>query len=121
MYEVAENPSARTVGELYDIEGEIAGVRFESGIDGSPMKAFTAEAAKVFKEEYIKLELVDRTKLNKETKSLSGGSYHLRVLLKDGSSFRVAYYIKPAVLSPGAYATERLKETITGQRRLLYE
>jgi len=121
LYEVSENPSARTVGELYDIQGKIAGIRFESGNDGSPMKAFTEEAATVFKEEYLKLQLVNRTRLYKETKSLSGGSYFLRVLLKDGSSFRMSYYIKPGVLSPGAYATDELNEMIARQRERLYE
>lgn len=120
LFQVSQNSSVSTIKDLYDIDGRIASVRFESGIDGSPMNAFTPEAAALFAEEYMKLKLEDETTLRKQTKSLSGGSYFMRVILNDGTSFRVLYWMKHDVISPGAYATDKLKKVVAEQRELLY-
>ncbi|SFT25005.1 hypothetical protein [Paenibacillus sp. BC26] len=120
LYQVSENKAAVTIGDLYDIAGRIKNVQFVSGNDGSPLKDFTPEAVAAFAEEYVKLKVVDRMALAKQTKNLAGGNYSLRVILKDGSSFGMGYWIKFGVLSPGAYATEELKRLVEEQRKLIY-
>ncbi|MBW7476593.1 hypothetical protein K0T92_17890 [Paenibacillus oenotherae] len=120
LFQVSNNPSASTIKELYDIDGRIASVRFESGIDGSPMNAFTSNAVALFAEEYMKLKIEDETALRKQTKNLSGDSYFMRITLDDGTSFRILYWLKHNVISPGAYATAQLNEVVNMQRQLNY-
>ncbi|SDX25420.1 hypothetical protein [Paenibacillus sp. CF384] len=120
LYQVSENKAVDTIGDLYDITGRIKNIRFISGNDGSPLKDFTPEAVAAFAEEYVKLNVVDRMTIAKQTKNLAGGSYSLQVILEDGSSFGVGYWIKFGVLSPGAYATDGLKQLVEEQRKLIY-
>ncbi|MNI33369.1 hypothetical protein D3C73_873170 [compost metagenome] len=120
LYEATENPSARTLNDLLDIEGKIQSVRFVSGMDGSPLKDFTPQASAVFIREYPKLKYVPFNQLAKETKQWVGNKYWLEIELNDGSSRRIVYNAMFAAFHPSGYATPELARLVEEQRKLIY-
>ncbi|QQZ61436.1 hypothetical protein JI735_01180 [Paenibacillus sonchi] len=120
LYEATDNPSARTLNDLLDIEGKIKTVRFVSGMDGSPLKDFTPEASAVFIREYPKLKYVPFRQLAKETKQWVGDKYWLELELNDGSSRRMVYNAMFAAFHPSGYATPELARLVEAQRKLIY-
>ncbi|WP_060861327.1 hypothetical protein [Paenibacillus riograndensis] len=120
LYEATDNPSARTLNDLLDIEGKIKTVRFVSGMDGSPLKDFTPEASAVFIREYPKLKYVPFRQLAKETKQWVGDKYWLELELNDGSSRRMVYNAMFAAFQPSGYATPELARLVEAQRKLIY-
>lgn len=114
VYEAHRNPHAQTLGDLWDVEGKIAKVSLESGIDGSSIGDFTPEASAVFAREMPQLTLVGFDTVYKDTKNEYG--IFLRVHLQDGTSFRMVYYEKANAFNAGAYGTEALKTIIVSER-----
>ncbi|MHA6530387.1 hypothetical protein [Paenibacillus sp. BAC0078] len=120
LYVASDNPNAHTMNDLLDIEGKIKTVRFISGMDGSPLKDFTPEAAAVFIREYPKLKYVPFNQLYKENKGLVGGDYWLEIELMDGTKRTIVYNTMFAVFNPSAYATPELAKLVEKQRKLIY-
>ncbi|MEK0314797.1 hypothetical protein [Cohnella sp. 56] len=114
VYEAHSNPNAKTLGDLWDIDGKIAKISLESGIDGSPIGDFAPEASAVFAREMPQLTLVGFDTVYKDTKNEYG--IFLRVHLEDGTSFRMVYYEKANAFNAGAYGTEALKTIIVSER-----
>lgn len=120
LYVATHNPTAQTLNDLLDLEGKIKTVRFVSGMDGSPLKDFTAEAAAVFIREYPKLKYVPFNQLYKDNKGLVGGDYWLELDLMDGTKQPLMYNTMFAVFNPSAYATPELTKLVEEQRKLIY-
>lgn len=114
VYEAQRNPHAKTIGELWDIDGKIAKVSLESGMDGSPIGDFTPDASAVFAEELPGLENVGFDAIYKDNKPEYG--IFLRVHLIDGTSFRMVFYEKANAFTAGAYGTEALRDVIVSER-----
>ncbi|WP_256336753.1 hypothetical protein [Paenibacillus sp. OK060] len=115
IYEVKENPDAKTMGDLLDIEGKVEKVSLESGNDGSTIGDFPQEAASEFMNELLPLQYVGFDEVYKKAKHDTG--IFLRVHLQDGTSFRMVYYPKANAFTAGAFGTEKLKSLIVSQRK----
>jgi hypothetical protein len=115
IYEVDNNPNAKTVRELLDIEGKVKKVALESGYDGSHIGDFSAEASSEFIRELLLLPYVGFDVVYEKTRHESG--VFLRVHLEDGTSFRMVYYPKANAFSAGSFGTDRLNELIMDQRK----
>ncbi|WP_019909185.1 hypothetical protein [Paenibacillus sp. HW567] len=120
LFVASDNPTAQTMNDLLDIAGKIKTVRFISGMDSSPLKDFSPEAAEVFIREYPKLKYVPFKQLYKENKGLAGGDYWLEIELIDGTRRTIIYNTKFAVFNPSAYATPELAKLVEAQRKLIY-
>ncbi|MFC3800974.1 hypothetical protein [Cohnella sp. GCM10012308] len=114
VYEAHSNPHAKTIGDLWDIDGKTAKVSLESGMDGSPIGDFTPEASAVFARDLTQLTLVGYDKIYKDNKPEYG--IFLRVHLQDGTSFRMVYYENANAFTAGAYGTEAMKSVIVSER-----
>lgn len=97
VYEAKENPNAKTMGDLMDIEGKVEKVSLESGIDGSPIGDFPQDVASEFMNELLPLRYVGFDEVYKKFKHETG--IFLRVHLQDGTSFRMVYYPKANAFS----------------------
>lgn len=116
LYQSNGNPEAATVSEVFDIEGRVSKISFESTDDGRHISYFTEEASKEFIEEYLSLKYVGFDEIYKKGKGLGDkGRAFLRIHLDDGTSFRISYWTEENLISPGAVGTDRLK-TITLQQ-----
>jgi hypothetical protein len=114
IYQVRDNPNAATMGDLFDIDGRVEKVSLESGVDGSPIGDFSAEASSEFIQELLPLSHVGFEAVYEKSKHESG--IFLRVHLKDRTSFRMVFYPEANAFTAGAFGTERLKELIMTQR-----
>ncbi|WP_255374007.1 hypothetical protein [Cohnella sp. OV330] len=114
VYEARSNPNAKTIGDLWDIDGKIAKVSLESGTDGSPIGDFTPEASAVFAKDLPRLTLVGNDSIRKDNKPEYG--IFLRVHLQDGTSFRMVFYENANAFTAGAYGTEAMKTAIVSER-----
>lgn len=114
VYQVGRNPHAKTIGDLWDIEGKVAKVSLESGMDGSLIGDFAPEASALAAKELPRLEIVGFDQINKDNKPEYG--IFLRVHLKDGTSLRLVFLEKANAFSAGAYGTEELKKMIVSER-----
>ncbi|WP_210436969.1 hypothetical protein [Paenibacillus xylanexedens] len=115
VYEAKENPNAKTMGDLMDIEDKVEKVSLESGNDGSPIGDFPQEAASEFMNELLPLRYVGFDEVYKKSKHETG--IFLRVHLQDGTSFRMVYYPKANAFSAGAFGTAKLQSLIVSQRK----
>jgi hypothetical protein len=114
VYEANRNPQARTLGDLWDIEGKVEKVSLESGMDGSPIGDFMPEASAVFAKELLQLKLIGFDTIYKHNKPEYG--IFLRIHLEDGTSFRMVFYEKANAFTAGAYGTEGLRAVIVKER-----
>ncbi|MCR8632821.1 hypothetical protein [Paenibacillus radicis (ex Xue et al. 2023)] len=112
LYEVTDNPKAKTIADLYDITGKVTKVSFESTGDGSHISDFSPEATNEFAVEYLKLKYIGFDEMYKKA---SGNNYFLRIYLTDGTSFRISYWSDHQAISPGAFGTDELKKIIQEQ------
>ncbi|MGM0885002.1 MAG: hypothetical protein ACQEXQ_28665 [Bacillota bacterium] len=113
LYQSNGNPNAKIVSDVYDIQGKVSKISFESTNDGHQISVFTEEAEKEFIEEYLALEYVGFDEIYKRGKGLGDkGKEFLRIHLDDDTSFRISYWTEENLISPGAVGTDRLK-TIT--------
>ncbi|NGQ94977.1 hypothetical protein G3578_07230 [Brevibacillus sp. SYP-B805] len=114
LFEVDDNPYAKVIGDLYDIQGKVSRISIESTADNAPLIDFPADAAQQFIEEYLQLTYVGFREIYNNNK-LSGDNYFLRIWLHDHSSFLITYWADANVLTPGAYANEAIKKIMRGQ------
>ncbi|OWR30872.1 hypothetical protein CDO73_09805 [Saccharibacillus sp. O23] len=114
IFEVAENPQAETIGDLYDIEGKVKSLDRVSGNDGSFMWSYSPEDTEAFVSDLLKLKYVGFDAIFKNNPPEYKTS--LRLQLKDGTSLRLAYWPKANALTTGAYGTERMLEIVQKAR-----
>lgn len=109
LFDASINKQAKTIGDLYDIEGKVKKVSFESLVDGSHLFDFTEEASQQFAEEFLKLKYIG------SNTGPNGIQYFLRIHLQDGSSLRISYWIDSHYILPGAHDNEVIKGIVRGQ------
>lgn len=114
IFEVAENPNAKTIGDLYDIEGKVKSLDRVSGNDGSLMWSYDPEDTKAFVSDLLKLKYVGFDAIY--TNNPPEYKTSLRLRLKDGTSLRLAYWPKANALTTGAYGTKRMLEIVQKKR-----
>ncbi|MFB9326368.1 hypothetical protein ACFFSY_10625 [Paenibacillus aurantiacus] len=114
VYEADRNPHAKTLGDLWDIEGKIEKVSLVSGMDGSPIGDFTPDATAFIAKSLPRLEIVGFDTIYEKHK-LEYGIF-LRVHLRDGTSLGLVFYEKANAFTAGAYGTEALKKIIVSER-----
>lgn len=110
-YEVMENDQAKTIGNLYDIEGKVQGMSLRSSYDGSYVMDLKEEHWKKFIEEFLALEYVGFDEIYEKIGNEEGT--FLEIHLKDGSSVRINYWTEANVLNPGAIGNQEMQEIIT--------
>lgn len=110
IFEINDNPQARTIGDLYDIEGKVLRISRESGNDGSPMWDFSAADTEAFIADMLSLNYVGFDEIYKNNPPEN--NIFLRIHLRDGTSMRITYGPKANTLTSGAYGTERMREIV---------
>ncbi|OWA34126.1 hypothetical protein B9G55_17540 [Saccharibacillus sp. O16] len=110
IYETSDNPHAKTVGDLYDIEGKVKSLDRISGNDHSFMWSYSQEDTEAFVSDLLKLEYVGFDEIHKNNPPEYKTS--LRLQLKDGTSIKLPYLPKANALVMGAYGTERMREIV---------
>ncbi|MFC5530652.1 hypothetical protein [Cohnella yongneupensis] len=112
VYEVGKNPHARTLGDLWDIQGRVTRVTLQSGIDDSPLGEFTPTATSSLIDQLLPLSYVGFEAVYPKIKQHPTGGVLLRIHLQDGTSFRADYHSKANAFLDGAFATEAIQELI---------
>ncbi|MGC5325223.1 hypothetical protein [Brevibacillus sp. SYSU BS000544] len=115
LYEAKEKPNVKTLGDLYDIEGKVKKISFESTEDGSLLYDFTPEATSEFVLEFLKLEYKGFNEVYKFMQH-DEQKVFLRFTLQDGSSFRESYWYADGVIASGL-ANDQLKEILLSQMK----
>ncbi|MEN8702303.1 hypothetical protein [Bacillus infantis] len=110
VYQVSENNKAKILSDLLDIKGKVTKMSLESDYDGSHISDFTEQEKTDFIGDFLSLEYVGFDKVYKKIKG--DRKVFLRIHLKDGSSFRIGYWLDENVLNVGAVGTERMKEIV---------
>lgn len=110
IFEIDDNPQARTIGDLYDIEGKVLRISRESGNDGSPMWDFSTADTEAFIADMLSLNYVGFDEIYKNNPPEN--NIFLRIHLRDGTSMRITYGPKANTLTSGAYGTERMREIV---------
>jgi hypothetical protein len=113
IYEAHENPGAKTLGDLLDIQGKVEKVSIESSYDGSHVRDFDTVASVAFEKELLALKSVDFNQIYEKIKHEEG--VFMRVHLRDGTSFRAVYYPVANAINPSAFGTDKLKKIIMSQ------
>ncbi|ALS79548.1 MULTISPECIES: hypothetical protein [Planococcus] len=111
VYEVQENDKAKTIGELYDIEGKVEGMSVRSSYDGSHVMDLKEEHWTKFINEFLTLDFVGFDNVYKKIEDEEGT--FLDIHLKDGSSVRILYWTDANVLNLGAVGNDTLKNIIS--------
>lgn len=114
VYQVRENKKAKTLADLLDIKGKVAKMSLESDYDGRHISDFTEQDTTDFVEDFLSLEYLGFDKVYKEIKS--DNRVFLRIHLKDGSSFRIVYWLDENVLNLGAFGTEKMKNIVINNK-----
>jgi len=110
VYQVTQNKKAKFIFELLDIEGKVAKLNLESTYDGRHLSDFTEQETADFMEELLAQEYIGIDQVYKNIKS--DNRVFLRIHLKDGSSFRIVYWINENALNFGALGTEKMREIV---------
>jgi hypothetical protein len=114
VYQVSENNEARTISDLMDIKGKVTKMSLESDYDGSHISDFTEQETADFIEDFLSLEYVGSDNVYKKIKG--DRKVFLRIHLKDGSFFRIVYWLDENVLNVGAVGTERMREIVMDRK-----
>lgn len=115
VYQVDENEKAKTIAELYDIEGKVANISLESTYDGSHIVDFEKIETEEFIDDFLSLEYVGFERASEEIKD--DNKVFIRIHLKDGSSFSIIYWLESNVLYPGAFGTEEMKNIVLEKQK----
>jgi len=110
VYQVSQNKKAKVVSEFLDIEGKVAKLSLESTYDGRHLSDFTEQATAEFIEDLLAQEYLGIDQVYNNIKS--DKRVFLRIHLKDGSSFRIVYWIKENALNFGALGTEKMRDIV---------
>ena len=113
IFEVGDNPHAKTVGDLYDIEGKVSKISRVSGNDGSVMREFSKEDTEAFISDLLSSEYVGFDAIYKDNPPEYRIS--LRIDLNDGTNIRLGYWPKANAITEGAYGTERMLKIVQEQ------
>jgi hypothetical protein len=114
IYEVTDNPEAKTIGELFDIEGKVEKVGFASTHDGSHIDDFSEAGTKEFIAQFLELPYEGFEKVYKS--SLDDKSrIFIDIHLEDGTFVRNSYWLDENVLNPGANGTKELKKIVLNE------
>ena len=111
IYEVMENDQARTIGDLYDIEGKVEGMSLRSSYDGRYVMDLKEEHWTEFIDEFLELEYVGLDKIYKEIGNEDRMFFDIH--LKDGSSVRILYWPESNAVSPGAFGNKKMLDIIS--------
>ena len=106
IFEAGDNPNAKTIGDLYDIEGKVSKISRVNGNDGSVMSDFDPEDTEQFVSDMLSLKYVGFEAIFKDNSPEYKTS--LRIFLQDGTSIDIGYMPKANALTQGAYGTERM-------------
>jgi hypothetical protein len=110
VFVVDRNEKAKTIGELYPIQGLVKDIHIESTLDGRRIHTFSPASTKVFLKEWLPLKLQDPKKLNDtwdENKVI-----FLEFELMNGITFRESYNLESKVFHSGAVGNEAIAAII---------
>ncbi|MCC3374026.1 hypothetical protein [Cohnella sp. REN36] len=110
VYQALVNPHARTIGDLYDIEGKVKEISFKEG-----RIVLDPEEERTFTDLYLngKYEGMDAF-----AKRRLAGPIGFRIRLKDGSDVSGTYFLTNGpVMHPGMAAPDRLRDLVEGKLR----
>lgn len=110
VFVVDRNEKAKTIRELYPIQGLVKDIHIESTLDGRRIHTFSPASTKAFLKEWLPLKLQDPKKLNDtwdENKVI-----FLEFELMNGITFRESYNLESKVFNSGAIGNEAIAELI---------
>ncbi|WP_019241008.1 MULTISPECIES: hypothetical protein [Bacillus] len=111
VYIVEENKKAKTVEELYPLEGLVKNIYIESTEDGRRLSAFSQTTKEDFLASWYKLKLEKHESLYKQGK-FEGERIFIGIELKNGVSFREVYWSDTNVFSSGAVGNKKIKRLL---------
>jgi hypothetical protein len=110
VFVVDRNEKAKTIEELYPIQGLVKNIHIESTLDGRRIHTFSPASTEAFLKEWLPLKLQDPEKLNDtwdENKVI-----FLEFELTNGITFRQSYNLDSKVFHAGAVGNKAIAEII---------
>lgn len=110
VFQVMDNPNAKTLGDLADIQGKVTGISIRSDEDDSALGELDPVQIASFLNEYLSLpyerEVEETTPYKRNSRVI------LYFHLKDGSSYHTIYTLDENIIGNEAHGTESMKEMI---------
>ncbi|MFD1356928.1 hypothetical protein ACFQ4X_03370 [Fictibacillus halophilus] len=110
VFVVDRNEKAKTIGELYPIQGLVKDIHIESTLDGRRIHTFTPSSTEAFLKEWLPLKLQDPQKL--DNKWDENKMIFLEFELTNGITFRQSYDLDSKVFHSGAVGNEAIADII---------
>jgi hypothetical protein len=110
VFVVDRNEKAKTIEELYPIQGLVKDIHIESTLDGRRIYTFSPASTKAFLKEWLPINLQDPKKLNDtwdENKVI-----FLEFELMNGITFRESYNLESKVFHSGAVGNKAIADII---------
>lgn len=111
VYQVEENHQAKTIADLYDIEGKVAGMSLRSSYDGSYVMDLKEDHSAKFIEEFLSLEYVGFDEVYSKIGNDEDRVF-LDIHLTDGSSVEIVYWVEANVVNTGAFGSGKMQEIL---------
>ena len=110
VYEVEENDQAKTIGDLYDIEGKVVGMSLRSSYDGSHVMDLEEEHWGGFVDEFLALDYLGFDEVYEKIENDDRTFLHIH--LKDDSAVGIVYWTEGNVINTGAIGNEEMMRII---------
>ncbi|MFE1245101.1 hypothetical protein ACFW35_13295 [Fictibacillus sp. NPDC058756] len=110
VFVVDKNEKAKTIEELYPIQGLVKGIHIESTLDGRRIHTFSPSSTEAFLKEWLPIKLQHPEKLNDawdENKMI-----FLELELVNGITFRQTYNLDSKVFHSGAVGNAAIADMI---------
>ncbi|MFS0782765.1 hypothetical protein [Bacillus sp. 1P06AnD] len=113
IFQANEKPKAKTIGDLYDIKGKVENIAFESTDDSRPLHSFSQQSIEPFLHAYLQLPLLSSRQTSRAIDTLKDEDrVFIRLLLKDGSSLRISYWMDQNITTPWAEGNEATQKLV---------
>lgn len=118
IYIVDQNEKAKTIHDLYPIEGLVKDIHFQSTENGQRIHTFSTSSKETFLKDWLPLKLVDSEMLH-DKNTFEGERVFLEIELENSVSFRIVYWSDSNTFSFGAVGNDQIAQIIELEKSLI--
>lgn len=119
VYTVEENPSAETLGDMYDIRNRVEHIRVKNISVDHDFVSFSDQEINDFIKEWLELSIKDEKETLEKVEPYDPDRLIVEFELKDGTFMKSLYWPEENIFDHGASGTERIQEMIQKETEAL--